>query len=70
MDPIITTKLGAVKRLAENMVDLAENDDYEGAANLADELHSVAQATTPKVVIKDCPMSPSGIIIEEYREDA
>lgn len=66
MEPTITTKLGAVKQIAENIVLLAEAKDYEGAAYLGEELMAIASIPTDKVIIEDCPMSASGIIINQY----
>ena len=66
METTITTKIGAAKLLAENVVILAETGDWESAADLAEELKDLADIDSEKVIIEECPMAASGVLISAY----
>lgn len=66
MDPIITSKLGAAKLIAENLVIIAETGDWESVADLAEDLKDLANIESEKVIIEECPMAATGELISAY----
>lgn len=66
MDPIITSKLGAAKLIAENLILIAETGDWESFEASAEDLTDLAKIESDKVIIEECPMAASGTLISPY----